>query len=359
MTKGRRARAIPVVLAAIIVAAPLVGSAVTICDVQEYDEMGLSPLEGQTVTVQGVVTIPPGYFQPDFSSFYIESDGCGVNLFSFDQLSIQLAVGDTVEVTGVVTEYQSSSTGAGSTTEIEFSSLTRRGVATFEPEPVYLSLDQVGLEENEGRLIRTVGVVRDEGSLYSMYIWQPWSSVEMQVYRANPNVDVQAFDVGDTLEVVGILQQYDATAPYFDGWELSPRWQSDMKLAVPPPPPDPVFWPEAALGIPARVFRPDVNEVIPISYLAPEGSTAFIEIFDLQGRRIRKLTEGEYTGYSSVPEFYKDDFFVEGLRGWDGRDDLRKIVPAGVYVCRLEVEDEDGQVSVETAPIVVGVMLTD
>jgi hypothetical protein len=73
---------------------------------------------------------------------------------------------------------------------------------------------------------------------------------------------------------------------------------------------------------------------------------------------VRTLTEDEYTGYSSVPEFYKEDFFVQGTNGWDGRDDLRRLAPAGAYVCRLEVEDRNGQVSVSTAPIVVGVKLT-
>jgi len=82
-----------------------------------------------------------------------------------------------------------------------------------------------------------------------------------------------------------------------------------------------------------------------------------MEIYDLQGRVVRTLTEGEYTGYSSVPEFYKDDFFVQGLNGWDGRDDLRRLVPAGAYVCRLEVEDRDGRTSASTAPIVVGIEL--
>jgi hypothetical protein len=83
-----------------------------------------------------------------------------------------------------------------------------------------------------------------------------------------------------------------------------------------------------------------------------------MEIYDLQGRVVRRLTEAEYTGYSSVPEFYKEDFFVQGTNGWNGRDDLQQLVPAGAYVCRLEVEDKDGRVSVSTAPIVVGVKLT-
>ena len=111
-----------VVALAMLAAAPIAGLAVTICDVQEYDAMGLSPLEGQTVTVQGVVTVDPGVFQPLYTSFFIELDGCGINVFHFDPGIVTATVGDTIEVTGSVTEYQSSGTGAGSTTEIEMSS---------------------------------------------------------------------------------------------------------------------------------------------------------------------------------------------------------------------------------------------
>ena len=331
----------------------------TICDVQEYDAMGVSPLEGDVVTVRGVVTLEPGVFQPLYTSFYMEWEGCGINIFNFAPNIVTATVGDTIDVTGTVTEYQSSTTGAGSTTEIEMSSWSMVAQGDGEFEPTYLNLKVLGAEENEGRLCRTIGVVREENLPYDIYIEQPWSGAEIQVYRANELLDIGGFAIGDTIDVTGVIMQYDRTAPFFDGYELSPRYQSDMMLAVPPPPPEPEFWPNAALRIPSHVFRPDVNEVIPIAYLAPDESDVTMKIFDLQGRVVRTLTDTEYTGYSSVPEFYKDDFFVQGTNGWDGRDDLRRLVPAGAYICRLEVEDGDGQVSVSTAPVVVGIELTD
>ena len=342
---------------AILTAAPAAGQEVTICDVQEYDAMGLSPLEGEIVTVQGVVTLAPGVFQPTMTSFYIEWEGCGVNVYNFLPDLCTATVGDTIEVTGEVEEYQSSTTGAGATTEVVLSSWQMLGEGTREPEPTYLNLKVLGAEENEGRLCRTIGVVREENLPYDIYIHQPWSGADIQVYQANEVLDIGVFDVGDTIDVTGIIMQYDRDAPFFDGYELSPRDTNDMMKAIPPPPPEPEFWTNSALRIPSQVFRPDVNEVIPIAYLAPDGSAVRMEIYDLQGRVVRTLTESEYTGYSAVPEFYKDDFFVVGLNGWDGRDDLRRLVPAGAYVCRLEVEDSDGQVSVSTAPIVVGIEL--
>jgi hypothetical protein len=330
----------------ILTAVPNAALGVTICDVQAYDEDWGSPLEGQTVTIQGVVTIPPGVFQPDYSSFYIEADGCGVNVFDYDPPPMELSVGDTIEVTGVVTEFNGN-------TEVVYSTLSLLSQGTTEIEPTYIPLNELPKEENEGRFLETIGVVTSENQ-YSFYIEQPWTGVEVQVYQSNPDLNVGMFAVGDTVDISGILVQYDQDPPYTEGWELSPRYDSDMKYAVPPPPPEPEFWTNSALRIPSQVFRPGLDEIIPIAYLAPDRSAVKMQIYDLQGRVVRTLTDAEYVGYSTLPEFYKADFFVEGTRGWDGRDDLRRLVHAGAYVCRLEVEDRDGNVSVSTAPIVVG-----
>jgi len=334
----------------------------TICDVQAYDDQGLSPLVGEGVTVRGVVTLPPGYIQSDRVSMYIELDGCGVNVYGGDlsPAAVDVALGDTVLVTGGVVEYLSASTGAGAVTEIEVATATDIELIAHGPvpEPTYFNLQELGHEEQEGRFVRTIGVVRQTNYEYSIYIEQPWSGAEIQVYQGfNDSTDFSGFDIGDTLDVAGVMVQYDRTAPFFDGWELVPRFQSDMKIAVPPEPPPPVYWPNASLEVPAFPFRPDVGDVLEIRYAAPEGSEVVMEIFDLQGRVIRTLAEGEYTGRNETPDHYRDDFFVEGIKGWDGRDELRRLVPAGVYVCRLEARDRAGRVTTTTAPVVVGVKL--
>jgi len=360
----RRASSTQATAVLLSVAVLLAGSpalAVTICDVQEYDDNGLSPLAGQNVTVKGAVTLPPGYIQPVFTSMYIEDDGCGINVFCYDPLPIELVLGDSVQVSGQVTEYISSSTGAGATTEIvcdAVGDIVLLSTGNPEPEPAYFSLQEAGQERYEGRLIRTIGVVRETNYDWQMYIWQPWSGAEIQVYDSgNSATDFSAFDIGDTLDVTGVTLQYDRDAPYFDGWELVPRFQSDLKYADAPEPGEPEFWPNAALRAPAKPFLPELGYVMPIEYSAPEESSVQIEVFDLQGRRVRTLVAGEYTGYSDMPGYYQDDFFVTGVQGWDGRDELKRLVPAGTYIVRLEATDRDGDTSVATMPVVVGVKL--
>jgi hypothetical protein len=201
----------------------------TICDVQQYDAMGLSPLEGDVVTVQGVVTAPPGLFQPLMTSFFIENDECGINVFHFDP-GAWLSLGDSVAVTGTVMEYQSSNTGAGSTTMIVLDAIADITVLSLHnpaPQPVDLGISAVPVESNEGRFLRTVGCVTGFDAPWVMYLSDETGSID--VYQANPEVDLLAFDVGDTIRVAGIVMQYDRTPPFFEGYELAPRFQSDME----------------------------------------------------------------------------------------------------------------------------------
>lgn len=360
MTRHRGHPAFGVVVLLLVVAVAT-AQATTICDVQDYDTDGFSPLLGQTVTVRGAVTVPPGVFQPLYTSIYIQHGDCGVNVFCFDFLPFTLSEGDSVEVTGEVEEYISTGSGAGATTELFCDAADRIVLLSSgnpEPEPAELSIADVAKEASEGRFVRTIGVVIENNFDYSMYIGDPWSNASVQVYtNFNENISFADFVPGDTLEVTGVVLQYDRSAPFFEGYELVPRYQSDMRYAEPPAPAEPAYWTEALLTVPATPFRPDVGEILPIVYAAPDRSHATVEIYDLQGRVVRTLTDGMYDGHSTIPEFYREGFYGEGVRGWDGRDTYRCIVPAGTYICRLEVENEDGQMSVATAPAVVGIRL--
>ena len=50
MAQKRKGRVVAAAVLAILAVAAAESWAVTICDVQEYDDMGLSPMVGQTVT---------------------------------------------------------------------------------------------------------------------------------------------------------------------------------------------------------------------------------------------------------------------------------------------------------------------
>jgi hypothetical protein len=206
------------------------GTRSTICDVQEYDDQGFSPLVGQWVTVRGAVTCPPGYFLPSFTSFFVESGGCGVNVFMYDLLGTTLALGDSVEVSGEVVEYVSHNTGAGATTEIVTSPLAVVLLSSGNPEPVptQVTCAEVNMEENEGRLLETSGTVVDLELPYSFYISDGTDVVE--VYRGVPDsTSFTGVSYGDSMCVIGLLGQYDRTPPYLGSYELMPRTTRDVE----------------------------------------------------------------------------------------------------------------------------------
>ena len=230
--KGSRGLRLSIALLLVLVMAGVGGARdrTSICDVQEYDDMGFSPLQGQSVTVTGIVTCPPGYFQPYYTSFFIESGGCGVNVFAFEYLAASLALGDSVEVSGEVMEYVSSSTGAGATTEILTSETGVVVLSTGNPAPIptQVTCSELNQEENEGRLLSIMGVVTDLELPYLFYISD--GTDEVEVYRGSADsVSFAGIHSGDTLCVTGLVAQYDRTPPFLDGYELMPRTDRDFE----------------------------------------------------------------------------------------------------------------------------------
>ncbi|MCD4690729.1 hypothetical protein K8S17_04635, partial [bacterium] len=350
---------------------------------QEYDASGISPLDGENVSVGGIVTLPPGYIvpgdPPGHTSMYIQSGGCGINVFCFDEPAVvSVALGDSVWVTGQVEEYISSSSGAGAVTEISCDTAADIEVITTgnpQPAPLELALSANMITEDiEGVLVRTVGII----TVHQGFKMELDGLDDPVIYQGyNDSVNFDYFSVGDTLDVMGFVMQYDTSSPYLSGYEIVPRFQSDMAHFEAMPLPFIGFSSDVRLSFTeivdvdttgvvahpvlgdekAPVFYPDIGEVLPIYYKAPQESATVLTVYDLQGRIVRTLMSDDYDGYSDMPVLYDRLFpYRIGVRGWDGRDDLLRLVPAGTYICRLEAID-GSEVLVATAPMVVGARL--
>jgi hypothetical protein len=310
--------------------------AVSISDVQAYDEDGLSIMSGQTVRVAGFTTVPPGVFQPDRTNMYIQDlDGWGVNVYAADPMQLPPLEGDLVRVTGDVLDYISSSSGAGATTEIDATSITvlARG---FDPlDPVELRSGEVNREENEGRLVKSSGVVV---SVEGFAVYMDDGSGPTQVYQNFTDLDFGVFAVGDSVEITGVVLQYDLTRPFLSGYELAPRYDSDMVILN-------ANYPEEAVAdVTARVIDRRAEEEIAISFNAPRASHVTVRVYDMKGREVATLYDGLCLGSQ--------------LATWDGRDDRGRKVPAGVYLCHVMARDRaEGDGSNAAVPIVVGAKL--
>jgi hypothetical protein len=308
------------------------------CDIQAYDANGLSLYNGKSVTMFGFMTVPPGVFQPSYQSIYVQGlDGCGINVFSYARSSPAPRIGDFVSVSGAVTEYISAK--AGATTEISMAGpeglrIDSRGYP--EPVALVLSTGAVGREENEGRLVETEGAVVS-ASEYSFYISD--GSGGVQVYQNYTPIDFTRFRTGMYARVKGVILQYDFTMPFLEGYELVPRYDSDIEIITD------AFPKKPTLGVDARVFCPSCGEDgFPIRFGAPASSDVTIRIFDAAGRLVSTLYNGASVGERSI--------------AWTGRDALGKPLPPGLYVCHIKVvESVTGTTSTESAPIVIGTQL--
>ena len=309
---------------------------IPISEAQEYDENGLSIRAGQTVKTVGFTTVPPGVFQPTYTSMYIqEPGGAGVNVFAFGLMSQPAREGDLVSATGEILDYISSSSGAGATTEIDASSITvlARG---FDPvEPIVMETGDVGNEDNEGLFVQTSGVIVSvEG--FALYIND--GSGAIQIYQNFNDLDFSQFAVGDYVRMTGAILQYDQTMPFFSGYELSPRYDWDMEIL------ESHYSEGADIEISARVLDLSSDEAIEINYNAPAASHVTVRIFDLKGREVATVYDGICLGPQRTT--------------WDARDNAGKRVPIGAYLCHVMARDRGpGEGSNAAVPIVVGIKL--
>jgi hypothetical protein len=306
---------------------------VPIADVQASDENGYSLLVGQPAAVVGFTTVPPGVFQADRTNMYVQDlDGWGINVYRNALLTDPPIEGDLVGATGQVVDYVSSTSGAGATTEIDAERIEviARGFDLVQPS--VLPTGDVGREENEGALIRSSGVVVSvEG--FAFYIDD--GSGAIQVYQNFSDLDFGVFAVGDSVDVTGVVLQYDRTLPYFSGYELAPRYPSDMTIL------EAHYAAEARVSAMARVLDQRGGEGIEIRYNAPEASQVTVRIYDLKGREVTTLYSGLCLGPQRVV--------------WDGRDENGSDVPSGVYLCHVQSRDRSGAGGGDAAvPVVVG-----
>lgn len=318
--------------------------ALPICAVQETDEVGFSPLVGDTVLVAGYVTILPT--SVDRFSIWVQepgAEGCGVNVFSFDipgELAVYgLDLNDLVVIHGRVTEFISASSGSGAVTELasfgnsDFFRFLVRGLAG--PEPRVRTTGGANDESLEGTLVRTEGTVVNSNALAA---WIDDGSGAVQVFQNFSALDLTRYTVGDRLDVTGVITQFDSTEPYFEGYELVPQNQESIVEV------EGDFTDSPSIRVGKRVLVPELGERMDITVTTPRRHDVIVEIFDAVGRKVTTLRDGLGLG--------------EMRFEWDGRGADGGVVPPGVYLCHVRATPLDGGSAVKhTAPIVVGLRL--
>lgn len=99
---------------------------------------------------------------------------------------------------------------------------------------------------------------------------------------------------------------------------------------------------DLVLTVPNKAFAPDIGQTFPIYVDSPPTGAARLRLFNLRGQLVHTFVDKRAGG----PQFID----------WDGRNDLKELVPIGTYILHLE-SIKNGETESLTKPVVVGTRL--
>lgn len=179
-------------------------------------EAARSAPEGTEVTVEGVVSVPSGSYDPNDMGFAIQAGNVGI--YVHDSLGGDYALGQVVTVTGTV------GNSFGQVYGVFPSAIEVTG-----SHPVHAAkpTDTGAVSEaTEGTLVRVRGTVTDAVFDDAPYGWifhvdDGSGALTVFVYTGT-GIDVSGIEPGDELEITGFSGQF------IDHYELNPRSQGDI-----------------------------------------------------------------------------------------------------------------------------------
>jgi len=192
---------------------------------------------GQTVVVKGVVITPDlNLSSTSSNSFYIQDETGGLNIYSKPRLTPFLVVGDLVQVTGVVTMYSGLTELVVTSAE---TTIVKLGKGTI-PEPKVITANELlaNGEKYESTLIRINALAKTAasaawpaaGSDANMTVWDGYKNFTMRIDKD--------FDLAGQPEpvypinVTGFVTQYSTATPPNDGYQIMPRYYTDIEQNV-------------------------------------------------------------------------------------------------------------------------------
>ena len=184
---------------------------------------------GQRITVGGRANVYSGAIHTDRLVVFLQDDGSGIELYN-TEFGAPIAEGDSVVATGYVEQFE----GLTRLSQVTYHSIY---VARPMPLPITLSIATMNSEKYEGMLINAFGVItRKWEDAYGSYLCvrehqsDKDSIVVFLFFRHQPGIDFKKFEVGDRVTVTGILAQFARGGALNTGYEIFPRYTSDIEL---------------------------------------------------------------------------------------------------------------------------------
>lgn len=161
-----------------------------------------------------------------------------------------------------------------------------------------------------------------------------WDSMELDsVYIGNEWLELGEL-VGKQMSISGPSSFYDGDFQMLAGYAED---FTDVDPGVIQLPSDGLV-----LKVPNRPFAPDLGQTLRIEYNAPATGAVRLRIYNLRGQLVQTLVDKNAGGPDVID--------------WDGRNDLREILPLGTYILHLE-SVKNGDTDSVIKPIVIGTKL--
>jgi len=285
-----------------------------ISTIRVNDGNGLNTYIGTPVRVRGIVTAGDTLFTGFNTDIFIQDATAGINVYK-SGLTLY-PDGRDLTVEGTINHFNGK-------LEITTPNITifDNGPGTM-PDPLIVAPADAFNEANEGKLMIITGVTFDASGNFatkdSAYTLNGNPAYLAFVDKDNDYLVGQPIPSG-TVNLRGIMSQYDNSSPYTSGYQLLPRYVSDLNVVVAVN--EPVSHLPKNFSI-AQNFPNPFNPSTTIEYTVPKQSDISIKIYNLLGQEIRTLVNGSKAqGRYSVT--------------WDGKDNAGRAVSTGIYFYRL------------------------
>ncbi|MBU0472820.1 MAG: VCBS repeat-containing protein [Bacteroidetes bacterium] len=201
----------------------------------------LADRTGEEVIIKGVVTTPDLNLSSSSSiSFYVQDETGGINIYAKPKLDPALVPGDLVQITGTVAMYNG-------LTELAVldaaTTIVKLGAATI-PSPKVITVAELMAngEKYESTLVKINALAKTASSLAwpaagadaNMTLTDGYLNFTMRVDK-DFDLDGQA-EPGYPISVTGFVSQYSTATPPNDGYQVMPRYYTDIEQNVPAPP---------------------------------------------------------------------------------------------------------------------------
>ncbi len=207
---------------------------VPIITIRQNNSQGVPLDTGAYKTVTGIVTVANEFGGPS----YIQDNTAGVAVF-YNDFSAAVKIGDSVIVTAKLTQFNGLTELSYTPTGCSFTKIdSNKNVVPIEINLLELtSQDYTGVEPYEGRLFRVNNVTTTATGVwaYTNYPLTDVTGTYAGILRIDNNTNLIGTSVPTgTFSIIGAGSQFKVGAPYQGGYQMLPRFTSDLILGAGP-----------------------------------------------------------------------------------------------------------------------------